>query len=469
MGTQIREPQITPQMHLRFREKLHEETQLLKEYLKNPPSLNTPYRSGIELEYFCVDKNFNPLAKAPEILKKYFNDHFVSEVAEYVLEINSNPLHIDRHFLERLQKDVSLLQNKAQLAAELVGASLLSIGSLPTLAQEHYHLKYLSNEYRYQHLNREILKDNEQAITLKLQGEHETLKQTFHDIMPCAAATSIHIHMQVPYEYLTSYYNWATIITPLMVAISANSPFFLGKELWHESRIPLFTQTLNSTSKKGVQRTTLGDQYITHFQELFFQNLDYAPLLPACDERQKRENLYHLKLHNGSVWRWNRPILHCENGQITPRFEHRIPSAGPTLQDTLANTAFFIGLTTYFAHLHPEGHHQHPFAEVKENFTRCCEHSLLSTIKWRGEKVSTAKLIGETLCDYALQGLARLDLDEKKAQHFIEIVRQRAIKRQNGALWQTQFKKRYNATMQELTAVYSRHAQTQKPVHAWEV
>src|SRR5262249_38950213 len=149
--------------------------------------------------------------------------------------------------------------------------------------------------------------------------------------------------------------NAAMIASAPMVAVSANSPFLFGKSLWEETRVPVFERAVMTPgfeSKNGSlpPRVGFGSGFTQKsLYEIFRENLEFPILLPLHFSK-KKEEFCHVRLQNGTIWRWNRPVIGIDS-QSKPhlRVEHRVCPAGPTIADMVANIAFFLGLVHVWA------------------------------------------------------------------------------------------------------------------------
>ena len=148
------------------------------------------------------------------------------------------------------------------------------------------------------------------------------------------------------------------MLTAPVLAASGNSPTFLGHRLWHETRVALFKQAGDDrppdrTPSGGMPpRVGFGNGWVREGAlELFCESVAlHEPLLPVCGGENPRAcaraggipRLDELRLHHGTVWKWNRPVYDPAYGGHL-RIELRALPSGPTLCDMLANAAFLVG------------------------------------------------------------------------------------------------------------------------------
>ncbi len=241
-------------------------------------------------------------------------------------------------------------------------AGIVMIGILPTLDRDDLVSSNLSDVDRYALLNDQIVAARGEDFTLDIAGV-EHLRCTSKSIAPEAACTSVRLHLQVTPERFPDVWNAAQAVAAAQIAVGANSPFLFGRELWRESRPPLFQQSTDTRppelQAQGVRpRTWFGERWVTSAFDLFEENLRYYPaLLPICDDEDPLEvldrggvpSLAELVLHNGTVYRWNRPVYGIADGVPHLRVENRVLPAGPTVTDVIANAAFYYGVVRALA------------------------------------------------------------------------------------------------------------------------
>ena len=333
---------------------------------------------GLEAESWIVDKNFLPNPIADKFLTEVNNPLVVPEISKFNFEINTDPLVLEGSFLSCYHQNLRRTWDNCQSEAQKLGARALLIGSLPTLRKYMLSLEYLYPNKRYFALNDSILKLRKQdEIVVDIKGKEE-LRETFTDVMLEAATTSLQIHLQVSQKDAKRFYNASILASSFAAAISANTPFLFGKTLWSETRIPIFEQSIHVDSYtraagRNARRVTLGGGYIRESMfELFLNNLDGYPVLLPDHHDEDPNWLSHVRLHNGSIWRWNRPIIGInKNGTPHLRIEHRVPAAGPTLSDMVANLGFYLGTVHYLAG--EELEETVTFEQARENFYEACE------------------------------------------------------------------------------------------------
>lgn len=319
---------------------------------------------------------------------------------------------------------------------------------------------------------------NGEPLHIHLEGKDEIDIDMDSVITECAA-TSLQIHLGVNQQNAKRYYNASLIASAFAVAVSANSPYFFGKELWDESRIAAFEQSVEMKDFKGrggeyVTRVTMGDGYVQDsLFELFKENIDlYSVLLPELQESSPLENLDHLKLHNGTIWRWTRPIIgDSPNGKKHLRIEQRTPSSGPTIADSIANSMFFLGLCDFLARMAKAPEDLLSFYDNKENFYLASKQSLYCRVTWLdGKKHDMIHLIKNQLLPGIKESLQKRKIAQEDIDYYIgSIIQGRLDTGINGARWQKAWIHFHGKKFQELMEVYVENQKSGKPVHLWSL
>ncbi len=324
-----------------------------------------------------------------------------------------------------LEGDARASLNNAEERARTVGAHMMIIGILPTVGEKHLHAESFSASPRYALLNEQIFAARGEDLEIAIAGV-ERLSTHADTIAPEAACTSVQLHQQVDPEAFARYWNAAQAIAGVQVAVAANSPFFYGKELWRETRIALFEQATDTRPEElkiqGVRpRVWFGERWVTSIFDLFEENVRYFPaLLPVCDpedpletlERGDVPHLAELRLHNGTIYRWNRPIYDVVADQPHLRVENRVLPAGPTVVDILANAAFYYGVLRAVAEEERPVWSQMSFSAAEENFHAGARDGIEARMYWPGlGEVPAAELMLRRLLPLAHEGLGRAGVE----------------------------------------------------------
>jgi hypothetical protein len=459
-----------------FYDHLDEETKTLEQLIKQQLCSQKPPVAGFEIEAWLVNDEMNPMACNQAFLKTFNNPLATTELAQFNIELNNQPLALKNNALSRLHQELDNTWKSACQAATNINANLLMIGTLPTLQQSDLTLSNMSPLKRYQALNDQILHLRGEPLQLAITGK-ETLSIQHDDVMLEAATTSFQIHLQSPLDMAHHYYNAAVIASAPMVGISANAPYLFGKDLWCETRIPLFEQAIEVGGYDGAahgptRRVSFGTQYARHSIMEFFQiNLDHFPILLPMHFDQTVTQLEHLRLHNGTIWRWNRPLVGFDDDGTTHiRIENRVVPAGPTIIDSIANAAFFYGLTKQLCDSAVQPQPKIAFSQAKDNFYMSARNGLDASIIWLdGKKHRLKQLIESELIEMAYRGLEKLKIDDSDAATYLEIIRQRNVTGQTGCQWQRNYIQQTGNNFNAMTAAYYQHQQTGQPVHTWEI
>jgi hypothetical protein len=352
-----------------------------------------------------------------------------------------------------------------------MGASVLAIGTLPTVTDQLLSLKNMSSSLRYRALNEQVLRLRQgRPIRLEIEGR-ERLTTEHVDVMLEAGTTSFQIHLQVPCSEAARFYNASLILSAPLVAVAANSPLLFGRILWDETRIPLFEQAIDVGGGR-FPRVTFGSGYAeSSLEECFIENLLHYPVMLPLAMDDISEQLAHIRLHNGTIWRWNRALIGFDRPQAPHlRIEQRVPAAGPTIVDMAANMAFFFGLAEALATAVVPPENRMSFYTSRANFYLAARYGLDAQLIWLDNEPSpVCDLVLRNLLPLARQGLARLAVESDVADRLLGIIESRVSAAQNGAVWQRRFIERHGRDLALLTREYRDRQRAGIPVHTWEV
>ena len=345
-------------------------------------------------------------------------------------------------------------------------------------------------------LNDQIVAARGEDFELDIAGV-ERLTCTSASIAPEAACTSVQLHLQVTPARFADVWNAAQAVAAVQVAVGANSPFLFGRELWRESRPPLFQQATDTRppelQAQGVRpRTWFGERWIDSAYDLFEENLRYFPaLLPICDDEDPLRvideggtpTLQELVLHNGTVYRWNRPVYGVDDGVPHLRVENRVLPAGPTVTDVIANAAFYYGLVRALAEESRPVWSRLPFSAASENFDAACRYGIDAELQWprpgRGggvTRVPVVKLVRDELLPLAAAGLEAWNVERADRDRYLGVIEERCKRRINGASWQAETYHRAldaglgrDAALAATTRRYCELMNQGEPVHTWPI
>lgn len=481
-----------------YRRKLQSCLDVLERMLREGRFDRPKAMMGLEIELNLADEEGRPLMSNEQVLGAIASSDFQTELGRFNIEVNIAPRRLGGHVLEELREEIDTGLRYADRQAAEVGARIVMVGILPTLDLDHTGLEAMSRNDRYTLLSDQILAARGEDIALDIEGvEHLAVESV--SMVAEAAATSLQLHLQVTPERFASVWNAAQAISSVQVALGANSPFLFGRELWRETRPVLFQQACDTRSAElkaqGVRPITwFGERWVDSALELFAENLRYFPaLLPICDDEDPVKvlasggvpRLAEMRLHNGTIYRWNRPVYDVADGVPHLRVENRCLPAGPTVADTLANAAFYYGLVRVLAEQARPVWTRLGFAQADDNFHTAARHGIEAVLQWprhgRGARGTTAvaatELVLNELLPLAYQGLDEWGVEPGDRDRYLGIIEQRCLRRTNGAAWQSatvhrlreQFGMDRTASIATMTRRYMEHMRTGEPVHTWPV
>jgi len=472
MGSEITNKVYTKEDFTVFKDACLNEYHYIKSlFAQGSKVFSNEFRIGYELETCILDKQLRPYPLNKEILDDINASQFTNELAKYNLEINGNVFLLNDNAPKLLDKDLKVLWKRAQTSALKFDAQLGLFGVLPSLELRHFDLStYQSQMHRYTLVSQRMNELRHEPIKILFHGEDEISLQK-DDVMLEALGTSLQIHLQIPFDDAVNYYHSALLASVVLVGFSANSSLVLGKRGWHESRIPIFEQSVDTRDKKrreegDEQRVHFAHAYIDSWLDLFEQNNDFKIIFADVKENPISD-LHHFNLHNGTIWRWIRPIFDTEkDGKHTLRLELRALPSGPTLVDTQTNIWFFIGLIQGILNK-KVNLTQIPFETLKNDFYTVAKHGLNAEFHepLHGQKVSLKEWIFTDGLELTKEGLSAFNIE---VPTFIDIIEKRTQTEQNGASWQLKHFAKYK-NISKLMQDYVYEANLNKPVHTWSL
>jgi gamma-glutamyl:cysteine ligase YbdK (ATP-grasp superfamily) len=469
MGEEISQDHFDQQDFDRFNQRLLEETSFVRSLFERQAFDSSSRKLGYELELCLVDAQGHPSKVNQQVLDSCANPLLTMELAKFNLEINGNPFQVDADVLNHMDADLSELYLQVQQKALGLGVHTGLFGVLPSLHRQHLNPdNYMSEQHRYNQLSHQLIQMRGRPVHLELKGEEELVIEK-NDVMLEALGTSLQIHMQVPFDEVADTYNAALWASMLVLGATPNSPLVLGKSCWQESRIAIFKQAVDTRNPQEIRdgiipRVHFGKAYIDSMLDLFEDNFYYSPILPEVID-QPIEALHHFNLHNGTIWRWVRPILGVNSsGDYHLRLELRVVASGPTLVDTMANTAFYLGLTEGLKRC---GNNLRAleFSALETDFYRAAQYGMQARVHWiDGHEDSLKNLILSQALPIAKQGLEKIGIPDPG--RWLDIIEARMISEQTGANWILRHWKQH-ADTSKLVRTYLQHAGTNTPVHLW--
>jgi gamma-glutamyl:cysteine ligase YbdK (ATP-grasp superfamily) len=443
---------------------------------------------GMELELHLVDADGRPAMKNAEVLERIADPDYFTELGQFNIEVNVRPRRLLERGLDQFEADLRASLNEAQPKANEAGAHLVVIGLLPTLDDSHFDQRILTPSPRYQLLNDQILANRGEHLHLVIDGP-ERLDMHAESILPEAACASTQFHLQVSPTDFAAYWNAAQGLAGVQVALGANSPYFLGRQLWAETRVAVFEQATDTRpdelKAQGVRpRVWFGERWITSVFDLFEENVRYFPaILPICEDEAPAEvfaaggtpRLDELRLHNGTVWRWNRPIYDTIDDAPHLRVENRVLPSGPTIIDTLANGALYYGAVTSLARQDRPLWSRLSFGAAESNFHKGARDGIDATVFWPGiGEVPVTELVLRELLPLAEEGLEHWGVSGEERDRLLGVIEGRCLAQRNGSTWQVETVRTLEAAgrsreeaLREMLLGYCALMHSNTPVHAW--
>ena len=488
MGQQNVEQEIDDKKMRDFTQALLADLRALAFMLEDARIESSARRIGAEQEMFLVDRHMRPAPIALEVLSRANDPRLTTEIALFNLEANLTPIDLTGHCFQKMHADLTDVVSKARKAAAELGGEVLLTGILPTLRVSDLTLDNLTPLPRYHELNRAMKKLRGEPFSIHIKGLDE-LHLKHDNMMMESCNTSFQIHFQVDPSRFVATYNTAQAITAPVLAATVNSPLLFGHRLWHETRLALFQHSADARSRAELarsQRTRVGfgrqwvrqsviellhDQ-IARFRPIMIAQPDEDPMHVLA--RGETPLLTALRLHNGTVWPWNRACYGVANGVAHLRIENRALPSGPTLEDETANTALFVGLMLALPEEYGDIAEQMDFDDAKANLFAAARYGLNSQLKWiNGQSDSASSLILSDLLPLARQGLSSVNVNRQDIDKYLGIIEERIRSGQTGAQWMLSS---FSATdgpvprdfrYRALTEKILQHQKKGSPVHTW--
>jgi CBS domain-containing protein len=447
-------------------------------------------RVGAEQELFLVTRGWRPALLVLQVLERLQDGIFSTELAQFNLEANLEPVHLTGDGLGRMEAQLNQVLEKARNAAAAEGGDVVMAGILPTLVKSDLSLESLTPRQRYRALNDAFCRLRQgPSYRLRIEGIDELMLE-HESVMLEACNTSFQAHLQVSGPEFPSVYNAAQAVLAPVLAAAANSPVLFGKRLWSETRIALFQQSLDTRGaaahlRELPPRVRFGDQWVkSSVLELFQEDLGRFPVLLATEveedaiavlDRGDLPMLRALQLYNSTVYRWNRPCYGITDGKPHLRIECRALPSGPSVVDEVANAAFWIGATLGVVEEFGDIGTRMDFDDARGNFVAAARQGLNAALMWEGDPISAPRLIQDTLLPLARSGLEGAGVEGKLVDRYLGTIQGRVASGQNGATWML----RSLAAMKDqgvrtertaaVTAATARRQREGDPVHTWSL
>ncbi|GGC65759.1 glutamate--cysteine ligase [Hoyosella rhizosphaerae] len=448
----------------------------------------------MEVELNLVDEHMEPAKANDRVLDAIADTDYQTELGRFNIELNVAPAALGGVSIREVEFALRRSLERADDLAATHHARVVLTGMLPTLREEHFDAAWITDNPRYALLNEQIFAARGEDIEIDisgvgLDGSKERLRIDCTSVLPEAACTSVQLHLAVDPDMFANYWNAAQCVAGVQVALAANSPFLAQTALWHESRIPVFEQAIDTRSwelkNQGVRpRVWFGERWITSIFDLFDENARYFPaLLPEVSDDDPiaqldsgvTPRLAELAMHNGTIYRWNRPVYDVVDGHPQMRIENRVLPGGPTVIDTMANAAFYYGAVHALAHAERPLWSQMSFGAANDNLMAGARYGMDAQLYWpMFGAVGPDELTLRWLLPLAEQGLADYGVDQEVRDRYLSIIEERCLTRRNGAGWQRATVERYESSGlsrdRALTAMLAEYAELMRegaPVHTW--
>lgn len=489
MGDHIVELERAPEQRRAFTKRLLNDLHALERMCASGMIEGDVRRIGAEQELFLVNSGWRPASIAREVLDTIADPHFVTEIAQFNLEINVDPLVFDGDCLSRMERQLNQMVDKAREAANANDAEIVLTGILPTMRKSDLDLSNMTTSPRYSGLNDALTRLRGGAYELKLKGTDELILK--HDNwMLEACCTSFQIHFQSSAEEFANLYNVAQVVTAPVLAAAANSPLLFGRRLWSETRIPLFEQSIDTRNasynlRERSPRVSFGRRWVENSAiELFEEDISRFPVLLSAPvdgeeplamlERGQVPELQALRIYNGTVWRWNRPCYGITEGRPHLRIEARALPSGPTVVDEIANAAFFFGLMSGLSRQHQNIAKDMEFEDARSNFLAAARLGLGAQFNWIGGRLVPAReLICRKLLPIARCGLEESGILPADINRYLGVIEKRVRSGRTGSQWFTNSMSEIKRTgtrdeiLTSLTASTVKNQKNGRPVHTW--
>ncbi len=452
MGLEIDREEFDEEAYRRFDSRLARSLDVLEDLLAREGFGVGPETLGAELEASLVDSAGRPLPLNSKVLSESVDPRLTVELDRFNLESNLQYSALRGRPFAALAAEMHGSLEEMTRAAAIHGAHIALIGILPTLTEADLQSDAMTDAMRYRALSSSLRRLRQEPFLLDIHGE-DPLTLRCHDVTYEGAATSLQIHLRVDPDRFAAVYNAIQLATPAVLAVSGNSPTFLGHRLWEETRVALFKQAVDprptTTRRDAPARVSFGEDWIRHPLELFTESVQCHPvLLPVLDTEPPdavvadggAPGLRELRLHQGTIWRWNRAIYDPAGGGHL-RVEMRVLPSGPTVEDMVANTAFHLGLALDLADELENGLPNAAFAAVHGDFYRAAREGLHANLQPVSVHASNADPVQardlcEALLSRAQSGLDRAGIDRSDSAPRLATIERRVRNGQTGARWQ---------------------------------
>ncbi len=469
MGQEITTDVFSAENFDRFRQHLHSEMELLRSWFAGDKFCDDELQCGLELEGWLIGQDGNPVPDNSLFLATLDRKWVVPELSKFNFEVNVSPQYLKGCGLRDMHSEFSATWSRCREVASRLDHDIVSVGILPTVTNDMLCIENMSTLQRYAALNQQVLRlRGGSPLTLHIEGQ-DRLHSVHQDLMLESAATSVQVHLKVPPRLAVRYYNASVIASCFTVAMAANAPLLFGQRLWADTRITVFEQAVDTAGPQP--RVSFGQRYVVDsLLELFESNLaDHRVLLPA-ELDEPPATMPYVRMHNGTLWNWNRPLIGFEaDGRPHLRIEHRPMSASPSIADLFSDVAFYLGLVLYLGNRDPAPESCLPFDVARKNFYAAAQSGMQAQVRWLdGRDYGLADLLEDHILECSFDALAAAGVREREVRSAHSIVRQRLDTRQNGAVWQLRKWSDYDGDLQRLLQHYQANQLADQPIHSWQ-
>lgn len=488
MGEQSIKPIKTQEQRKEFLYHLLNDVKALDQMVKDDLFEKDMQRVGAEQEFCIVTKDFRPSTNSLKILKKINDPHFTTELGLFNLELIMNPIGIEKDCFKQMETRLTAHLNKAYKAAESVDNNkVILTGILPTLRSKDMAIQNMTPLDRYRTLANALKEIRGTEFRMLIEGVDE-LNIKSKSILFEACNTSFQVHLQIPLNELIDKYNWAQVISGPVMSIITNSPLLLGRELWSETRIAVFQQSIDTRNtsyhlSEQKPRVSFGNNWIKDsITDVYKDDISrYTAIITSDFEEDSMEvikkggtpELKALNLHNTTLYKWNRLCYGITNGKPHLRIENRYIPSGPTIKDEIANALFWVGLMQGMPNQYKKVWKIIPFNDARGNFINASRTGINTYFNWFGEGISAKKLVKNILIPISRTGLLKSKIDEQDIDFYLGIIEKRVNNNVTGSKW---IVRNYRALKKELTndeasvtltsGLYKRQMEG-KPIHSW--
>ncbi len=420
----------------------------LEYMLENKMFMKAPYHIGAEQEFCLTNENWEPTNKADEIIRDIDDPHFTPELTLYNLEINLDPVILKDRCFSDLHKQLNELLDKARLSAAKYGSKVILTGILPTVDTKFLGMSYMTPLKRYRVLNEAIKDIRKDDIELHIKGVDE-VNLHHNTILYEGCNTSFQSHLQIDPDNFADTYNWAQAISGPILSICANSPMLMGQELWEETRIALFAQSVDTRASTFIlnemeSRVAFGNDWVSgsvadYYKDavIRFRSLittDFETDSMSLLQSGQTPKLRALSLHNGTIYKWNRLCYGVKDNVPHLRIENRYMPSGPTTEDEIANMMLWVGVMMGRPKAFDKIHQKMNFKDIKGNFFNAARYGMAAQFHWDGKLVSSHELLLDHFLPMAFRGLYSMGIAPRDAEHYLSIIENR-IRSHNGSRW----------------------------------